>query len=290
MRRRMGIISLVFGLACVAVPGYGIEPKPIIEKFGKGDINWTQGVVKAYGIGKPDENVTASSTEKNERMVKNARENAAKNLIRILKKIRVDSGNDVKNLIDANNMIEIKIREMLGQTQELKKKRKTMANGSLRLFLKIDLHGGFAQLILPESIKHIDSIKHINPVKGMVPPVDAADIPMVHTGLVLDARGISAKPAMAPKIFDENGDEIYGSVYISREFAVQKGVGLYVADEKSARYHARVGINPLYIKALRTQKPGSCDLVISNADANKLHGTSDHLVFLKKCGLIIILD
>ena len=106
----------------------------------------------------------------------------------------------------------------------------------------------------------------------------------------MDARGIQAVPVLAPKILDENLEEVFGPAYVSREFAVQHGVVQYSTDIWRAKFHPRIADNPLIIKALKVLWPGRCDYIISNADAAKLRSASEHLVFLKQCRVVIILD
>jgi len=63
----------------------------------------------------------------------------------------------------------------------------------------------------------------------------------------------------------------------------------YSKDLKTAKASPRVGNNPLLVKGLRTTGPGNCDIVISNADASILRNSSEHLAFLKKCLVIIVI-
>jgi hypothetical protein len=108
--------------------------------------------------------------------------------------------------------------------------------------------------------------------------------------MVIDARGINTRPAMAPKILNENGEEVYGSAYVSREFAVQQGMSGYAKDLTAAQSNPRVTNSPLTVKGLRTEGHGRSDIVISNADASRLRSASEHLSFLKKCRVMIVVD
>ena len=114
-------------------------------------------------------------------------------------------------------------------------------------------------------------------------------LPEVFSGLVVDARGIGVKPAMAPMILDENGQVVYGPAFVSREYAVQNGMSGYVTDIEAAESDTRVGYYPLTVKGLKTEGPGQCDIVISNSDAAKLRKSSENLMFLKECRVVIVL-
>lgn len=119
------------------------------------------------------------------------------------------------------------------------------------------------------------------------PPAPAG---VVYTGLVLDARGIQARPAMSPKVVDENGQEVYGSMQVDREFAVQQGMSGYARDLTAAQSNSRVTNNPVTIKGLKSVGPGRSNIVISNADAQMIRAAAENLVFLKKCRVMVVLD
>jgi hypothetical protein len=64
----------------------------------------------------------------------------------------------------------------------------------------------------------------------------------------------------------------------------------YTPNIWQAKYDLRVADNPIIVRALKTVWPGRCDFIISNADADKLRSASEHLVFLRECRVIIVLD
>ncbi len=97
-------------------------------------------------------------------------------------------------------------------------------------------------------------------------------------------------PAMAPRVVDENGNEIYGSRYVSRQYAVQQGMVGYDKDVNAARSNQRVTNNPLIIKALRATGNNKADLVVADADAQRIHGAAQTQNFLDKCRVIFIVD
>ena len=164
-----------------------------------------------------------------------------------------------------------------------------MSDGSVEVYLKMNLRGGFTQLVLPQEIRQIDVIKQIKPDTN-----SSADIPNstseAYTGLLVDARAIEVVPALFFKIVDESLQEVFGPAYVSREFVVQQGMAAYYTDMASARSDPRISDHPLTVKALRTDWPSRCDMVISNADASRLQSASEHLQFLKESRVVILLS
>ena len=95
---------------------------------------------------------------------------------------------------------------------------------------------------------------------------------------------------MVPKILDENGKEVYGSMNVDKEFVVQQGMSGYARDLTAAQSNPRVTNNPVSVKGIKTEGQGRTDIVISNADADKIRGAADNMTFLKKCRVMIVLD
>ena len=115
-------------------------------------------------------------------------------------------------------------------------------------------------------------------------------IPPPYSGVIIDATGIGAQPSLVPVIVDESGEVVYGSAYVSREFAVSRGMSGYSATLNAARNDPRVGSHPMIVKAVRTRPGGYTDLVISTADAARLRSSAVHLDFLKACRVSIVID
>ena len=111
-----------------------------------------------------------------------------------------------------------------------------------------------------------------------------------YTGLIIDARGTGVAPAMSPKIYDSQDREVYGSAFISRDWAVQHGVVGYVKTMEQATANDRVKGNPAVIKAVRTSGNGKTDLVISQGDADSLRNLAQQQTFLRESRVLILLD
>jgi hypothetical protein len=124
------------------------------------------------------------------------------------------------------------------------------------------------------------------PIDPSFPPQQSG----VFTGLIIDARGTGLRPAMAPKILDEQGNEVYGSGYVSRDYAVQIGVVGYEKDINRAKTNERVTDNPLIIKGIKSSGSNRADLVISNSDAQMVLAAAKNLNFMEQCKVMIILE
>ena len=110
----------------------------------------------------------------------------------------------------------------------------------------------------------------------------------VYTGLIFDAKSLSFIPSASVKILDEDGREVYGSAYVSKEWAEKEGIVGYAKSLEDAKANQRVSGNPLIIKATKCTGPNSKDLVISNEDARKIRDLSKNINFLDKAKVMVV--
>jgi hypothetical protein len=110
----------------------------------------------------------------------------------------------------------------------------------------------------------------------------------VYTGWIFDAQTLTFTPSASVKILDEDGREVYGSAYVSKDWAEKQGIVSYVKDLAQAKANQRVAGNPLVIKAIKVTGPNNKDLVISNDDARRVRDLAKHLNFLDAAKVVII--
>jgi hypothetical protein len=271
----------------VLIPGIGFsqEDDALVENVGSGAIDWTSGIIRAVGIGAPPEKYYGRP-EARPMALRAAKLDAYRNILEVIEGVRIQSSTLVKNFMMADDTISAQVNGMVRGAQVAK--QEYMSDGTVEVTLEMNLKGGFAQLILPEDIKQVESIK-ASPSSSSSPASPKPD-PKVYTGLIVDARGLDAKPAMSPRVLDENGQEVYGAAFVSREYAVQQGMSGYSKNIDAATKNQRVTANPIIVKALKTEGPGKTDLVINNSEASNLRGEPENLSFLKQCRVIIVVD
>jgi hypothetical protein len=277
------------GLCFLALfwPNFGVAetPKDLVEQLPTGRINWTTGVLEAKGSC-PSSPAAVQDAAPQSPAFQAYRE-ATENALNALKRIRMDATRDLADIM-VDGKVAARVRQIVGTAEIAQEVR--LPDGALEATVRIRLLGGFAQLMLPQDIKQLEPIRQMSTVTGSARQdlVRSADVG--YTGLIVDARGIDAKPALVPLLVDESGKQVYGSAFVSREYAVQYGMCEYMRSLDNAGLPARVAPNPLTVKALHTLSGRKCDIVISNADAARLRGASATLDVLKQCRVIIVLD
>jgi hypothetical protein len=280
-----------FALALSALAhssGFCAESKGFLEQKKTGVIDWAQGIVSAWGISTPIKKDAVMQNTTSPKALSEAKNKARHKLLETVKRVQVDANQNVGDIADRNKTVMAQIQDMVYHAAEIEKLRKYMSDGSIEVHLQLSLQGGFAQLILPTQIRQIEMIKQLNPGESASHLKSNAGSNN-YTGLLVDARNIAAVPALVPKLLDENLAEVFGPAFVSREFVVQRGMAAYYTDIDSAKADPRIANQPLVVKALRTDWPRRCDIVISNGDASKLKSASTNLLFLKQSQVVIVL-
>ena len=297
--RHTGMALAAVGLFCFSMTDVAAEDKvnmpewtQIVEKIGnKGNVNWSAGYIEAVGIGAPPANAIGKPQAR-PLALRAAELDAKRNLLEITKGMRIDSTTVVKDYTVESDIINSQVEGFIKGAQVVN--RDYMSDGTVEVTVRMPIFGDFSQVIVPKILERKADATPPVVAPPAVPPAPpaapSAPTGPIYTGLVVDARGIQTRPAMAPKILDENGQEVYGSMNVDREYAVQQGMSGYARDLTAAQSNSRVTNNPLTVKGVKTQGPGRSDVVISNADAAAIRSAADNLTFIKKCRVMIVLD
>jgi hypothetical protein len=279
------IVSMLFlytGIGFSQQKVSGSEWTQIVEQMGdKGKINWSEGYIEAVGIGAPPERYIGKPQAR-PMALRAAKVDAYRNLLETTKGVRIDSTTVVKDFTVESDVINAAVEGLVKGAKVVN--QDYLSDGTVEVTLRMPMAGGFAEVIIPKALEKKPEALPPAPPAGPAPSGD------VFTGMVIDARGLQARPAMAPKVLDENGKEVYGSMNVDKEFAVQQGMSGYARDLTAAQSNPRVTNNPVSVKGVKTEGPGKSDIVISNADADKIRGAADNMTFLKKCRVMIVLD
>jgi hypothetical protein len=253
----------------------------VTDKQGDGAIDWTNRIIYAKGIGAPNPDHPEAAQRAG--AIRAAQQIALRNALETLKGIFLNSSTTVENFMVKSDVITSRVSGFV-RGFEQKGKEKYMSDGSVELVMAIPLDGvgGIDDVLWGNTIGEKPSIAAFEGTK--------AKKAMVFTGLIIDCHGLNVKPALAPKILDESGKEVYGSAYVSREWAIKYGIVGYAKEVKAAAKLDRVGKTPGQIKALKAQGDNATDVVISDADAADVRSAAQNLKFLSECRVILVVD
>lgn len=277
MLKKLAASFLFLSFICfnMAYAGLFDAADQVVESVGAGEVNWSANTVRALGSGAPSPDAPNGAVARlgAERA---AKLDAMRNMLETVKGVRIDSKTTVENSMTRSDMINSRVEGFVKGARVVKTRDRS--DGGIEVIIEVPVTGGLADTIYG----------NILPAPGSAAVPKAGS--QVYTGLIVDARGTGARPAMSPKIVDEDGKEVYGSAYINRELAIKQGIVGYVKNLDSAKQNERVAANPLIVKGLKTTGSGGSDIVISNADAAGLRDFSKNLSFLEQTRVIILVD
>lgn len=272
----LGIVSS--GWALAQTSGQGIDAR-CTKPDERACIDWERQVAIAVGTGAPA-SWAQNAAQKNISAERAARLDAARNLLELIKGVALTSDSTVNQSMIASDAVSTSIQGELNSIRAVERPR-YFSDGSVQVKLEASL-----RQVIPADL-------YAGPPREIGAPGAAAPLVSTgtaYTGLILDARGLGVNPAMSPKVFDPDGREVYGSAFVSREFAVSQGVVGYVKSVEQAMQTDRVKGNPAVVKAVEAKGANKADLVVGKEDAEKLRTLSQQQTFMREARVMIVVD
>lgn len=268
-------LSIAASLAVGAIPASlhaedAAAPDAVVQKLAHGEINWSNKTITATGSGAPT-NKDEPIAVKRLAAERAAKLDALRNILETLQGIQV-SGNRNANDAMSNGEIKTKLQGIARNFKVVD--TRYYADTSVDVVVQMPIDDQIAGLLIE---------KPKNPRK--LPTAGAES----YTGLVINAKNLGVQPAIAPRVVDESGREVYGLEVIGDKAMQQGGLAAYVKDEEQAKASGRAGAKYVVVKALRLSDQKT-DVVISNADADKLRDPNTNLAFLADGKVIFIVD
>ncbi len=241
-------------------------------------IDWVQSKIDVCGYGQLKREDTGNYIDWQYRAVLKAKDNLWENFFKTLKKIRVDAFHYASDILSVNPDIN---KSLYNYLSNYKKKKLIYLDDGVKIIQNYKFFGntGFIKYFV---ITGSDI--------GNFPRYSDYVFSTNFTGLVIDARGLGKVPAIAPKIYDEDHNLVYGIDYVKSESFEKWGLVQYTDDPYYRKYIDRVGDNPFRTVALKEDKLVSTDIEISNEDARILLQNVLSRNSLEECRVIIILE
>lgn len=276
----MGLVAIAVTILLSAASVMAQIQPVVTDNQGNGSIDWSERCIVATGIGAPNPNLPQAAQRP--AAIRAAQQIALRNALETVKGINLNSSTRVENFMVEQDIVSSSVSGFVKGFQQ-EGKTKYMSDGSVEVTMKVPLDGigGIGEILLGSQLRESPMVHEVTgPSKKK----------MVFTGLIIDCRGLKVKPALSPRILDESGKEVYGSAYVSREWAIKHGIVGYSKDVNAAAKLERSGDAPGKIKAVKTSGDNKTDVVISNKDANDVRSAADNLKFLSECRVILVID
>ena len=294
MKRTLALLSFSFFLlSSIQGQGWGWGSNDAVQQVDNGAMNYSNGFVVATGIG------AISPLAQNPGMarataVRAAKVDAMRNLLEAVMAITVSSETTVRGAAIENDVVKTSVEGMVrgarmrdidGDGRGSNSDIRYLSDTSIEIEMEVHM-SGISEVILPPA-GYAPA-----PVAGgaPAPAAPAAPKPGTVTGLIVDARGLGLRPAMSPKIVDQNGGVVYGAGNFTREFAVKFGVAGYSKNLEQAQQDPRVVGNPLVVKGVGVQGANKADLVLAAGDVPRVKGADSSGKFLSNCKVMILID
>lgn len=268
MAARLGLLA---GLLLAGLVG-----AQVVQESASGAVDWQQRVVRATGIGMP------SAVGGRAGQIRAARADALRKILESVEGMVLTSETTVQDFMLENDRIQTEIRGVCRNFRELDEEY--MSDGTIEMTVEMVLGPEFNDVLIGELAWQ----------SGEPVPVQYSDLEpgnSIYTGLIVDCSGIDIRPALAPRILTEAGEEVYGNGWADRDWALQHGLVSYVRTVEQAKaLSERVGEKPLLVKAVGSSGTRSADVLVPDKDGKILHSLSENLKFLSECRVVFVLD
>ena len=270
----MNRLAYTIILLAITAVSLSAAENPSVEKSENGWINWERQMVKAVGHGVlPGDAENMAQAKLMARAA--AISDAYRNLAIMANGVRVTGDTLVENFITKSDEIRLKVDGFIRGAEIVSENQ--LPDRSFEVIVQMPFTGrnGLISGLSADLLATNTTISAAS--EGNI------------TGLIIDARGLGVQPAMSPKVYDEDGNEVYGTVKVSPDFAIEVGIAVYPRNSEQALKSPRAGKHPLTVKALRKGSKFATDVIVSNADAARILEADSESGFLSRCGVSILL-
>lgn len=254
-----------------------ITPHTVIEPKENGEIDWGTGMLTATGKAVIDKEI------KNPAQARLMAERAAtvvaqRNLLELIKEVRVTSETVVENMMLESDVIISRVDGVVKGAKPIGKPK--YDEDVVEVTLQVPL---YAQNGIGDAITGASAISSLPEELGMTQELQ--EFINQYSSIVFDTRGTNFKPSLFPKIYDKSGNLVFDPqrYYDPNNPYMQRAVYYLKKLEELANLPG-VKDNPYVIKALETLHG---DIVISNEDAQKIGWLSSAYKKLVSAGKFI---
>ena len=266
-----------------------------------GKIDWENRIIYSVGDGVMPPDAT-SAAQARVRAKRAAIDEAYGRMIEMANEVRVDAESTTRNYINENRVVHTKVSGMVKNAEIAKINQ--LEDGSYQIMMKMPMDGvkGLGSALLPVQMEKIRKVRVISsasredmmtkskPSTSKPVPEATAKRAENYTGLIIDARGLGAKPAMYPRILTEGGDSVYDVSSANPNATIEEGLVAYRKNLNASKEVARIGNNPLIIKASKVSGKYGADIVVSDSDAQKIYQADSKSGILGEAKVVVVID
>ena len=257
------------------------------DVFENGSVNFTDRTIQAIGIGFIPENVINAGQARRS-AIRIAKQDALRQLIEIVNGVNVTSETTIEGAM-FDDMIKTQVQGAIRGARQIKDPR-YLSDTSVEVVFEVSMNNISHALLPMAEAPPVAVGAAAVPELSRTTPVSSTNKSGGITGIIIDGKGIGLRPAMSPRILDQNGSVIYGPGQYSRDYAAANGVVGYARSLEQAQTDTRVQGNPLVLRGTSTSGTTKADVIISNVDAGKISRAESTAGVLKNCRVMFILN
>ena len=250
--------------------------------FAENGVDWDSEIITVTGMGLPIANAASLAYAKVTAR-RAAITDAYRNMGEVIKGVQINSETSVKNLMLEDDRISAKMDAFINNARIVKEGMGK--DGIYYVTLQVNLYGN-------NSLSKIVYQSETMTTKAL--PAPSADYTFSnaekYTGLVIDVTGLDLERCMSPKIVDESGREIYGTMYIDADYLSEHGILGYAYNNETLQKvnngSSRAGNNPLVVKAVGVENH-NYNVVVSVEDGDFILSANQRDQFLQSCSVMV---
>ncbi|MBT5783298.1 MAG: hypothetical protein HOI03_09035 [Candidatus Marinimicrobia bacterium] len=259
------------------------------DVFEKGSINYGDRTIQAIGIGFIPENVINAGQARRAAM-RIAKQDALRQLIEIVNGVDVTSETTVSGAM-FDDMIKTQVQGAIRGARRVGQPS-YLSDTSVEVTYEVKM-ADISKVLLPmaDSAPTLQYGMENNTNATAASSSNAAQtISGGVTGIIIDGTGLGLRPAMSPRILNQDGSVVYGPSQYSRDYAASNGVVGYAKTLDQAKNDPRVQGNPLIIRGTSIFGSSAADITISNTDAGKASSADGSASLFSNCRVMFVLD
>jgi len=258
---------------------------PLIVTYPSGlTIDWQSKVAITTGSSA----ITGPMTIENRDKISGlAEENALKTMINAIGTLRVDGFTTLSDLFSNDPVLQDDVDSLIKKAHRIIHEKVLKEEAVLEVTIEMPLTGkaGLGGTVFPKLLPKL-------PSSSPTPPASPEISSQNYTGLVIDASGLGITGGLSPKIYSEDGTEIFAlSRNKDKSILITSGMADYaLVTSMGSELVQRAGDNPLNVTATKRMKsPYGCDIVISSFEAEKILKADKASNILKELKAVILL-
>lgn len=210
----------------------------MVEKVGQGEIDWTNGLIHVVGYGVPPKGVTGSRAKLMARGA--AKTDAYRNAAEVINQVRVNSQFLVADYVRQSELVRLAVEGFVRGARIIRVNQQR--DGRIELTIELPL-GGQAGLVILLNRPEVTGLS----APELPAPSGAAEETSRYTGVIIDARNLKVKPALYPRVLDQEGNLLYASTMVNMARPGFTTLVAYARSLEAARKLPRLGKNPVVL-------------------------------------------